>query len=310
MTASSPSARLSRRSTAAGVGATAFSSGTRPRTRGFSGHPPSRAIAKALSGSATGRRGAQRRARELPPASGANGRPPLDIYGVRYPGHALGKLRQYGARYRGWLPNAKRRRSSRAILRRRTCRALLCRPAPRHPDHPRLRGPRLRHLSSARRGATPKGCSGRARTICRARRSRNGAPSRGAARRCRLAHPSPKTALPPSAPATPARIAPESFSPWWKRLRRPPARRSLHEDRLLRLEPGVVLLERRRDLLPGLLSDLLRRGHRIVFYEPDAFDRQKHRDIDPPTGAESASIPRPTKRCAPSSPKPPRPMWW
>jgi len=32
----------------------------------------------------------------------------------------------------------------------------------------------------------------------------------------------------------------------------------------------------------GLLSDLARRGHRIAFYEPDAFDRQKHRDIDPP----------------------------
>jgi spore maturation protein CgeB len=33
----------------------------------------------------------------------------------------------------------------------------------------------------------------------------------------------------------------------------------------------------------GLLSDLARRGHEITFYEPDAFDRQAHRDIDPPT---------------------------
>ena len=32
---------------------------------------------------------------------------PLDIYGVRYPGHALETLRSYGAAYRGWLPNAK-----------------------------------------------------------------------------------------------------------------------------------------------------------------------------------------------------------
>ncbi|WP_336488773.1 CgeB family protein [Methylobacterium nigriterrae] len=32
----------------------------------------------------------------------------------------------------------------------------------------------------------------------------------------------------------------------------------------------------------GLLRDLAARGHRITFYEPDAFDRQKHRDIDPP----------------------------
>ena len=41
----------------------------------------------------------------------------------------------------------------------------------------------------------------------------------------------------------------------------------------------------------GLLSDLARRGHRIVFYEPDAFDRQKHRDIDPPDWAESRVYP-------------------
>ncbi|MDB5446095.1 MAG: hypothetical protein JWQ97_1412 [Phenylobacterium sp.] len=32
---------------------------------------------------------------------------PLDIYGVRYPEEALAMLRRYGARYRGWLPNAR-----------------------------------------------------------------------------------------------------------------------------------------------------------------------------------------------------------
>ena len=31
---------------------------------------------------------------------------PLDVYGVRYPGEAKRKLEQFGARYRGWLPNA------------------------------------------------------------------------------------------------------------------------------------------------------------------------------------------------------------
>ncbi|MCP6037285.1 hypothetical protein NL368_28500, partial [Klebsiella pneumoniae] len=36
----------------------------------------------------------------------------------------------------------------------------------------------------------------------------------------------------------------------------------------------------------GLLSDLARYGHRITFYEPDAFKRQQHRDIDPPPYAE------------------------
>lgn len=32
----------------------------------------------------------------------------------------------------------------------------------------------------------------------------------------------------------------------------------------------------------GLLRQLARHGHEITFYEPDAFDRQKHRDIEPP----------------------------
>ena len=35
----------------------------------------------------------------------------------------------------------------------------------------------------------------------------------------------------------------------------------------------------------GLLSDLARRGYQVTFYEPDAFDRQKHRDIEPPPWA-------------------------
>lgn len=36
----------------------------------------------------------------------------------------------------------------------------------------------------------------------------------------------------------------------------------------------------------GILGAMARRGHRITFYEPDAFDRQKHRDIDPPSWAD------------------------
>jgi spore maturation protein CgeB len=32
---------------------------------------------------------------------------PLEIYGVRYPPGALAMLQRYGARYRGWLPNAR-----------------------------------------------------------------------------------------------------------------------------------------------------------------------------------------------------------
>jgi len=36
----------------------------------------------------------------------------------------------------------------------------------------------------------------------------------------------------------------------------------------------------------GLLAALARRGYDITFYEPDAFDRQAHRDIDPPPWAK------------------------
>lgn len=35
----------------------------------------------------------------------------------------------------------------------------------------------------------------------------------------------------------------------------------------------------------GVISALARRGHQVTFYEPDAFDRQAHRDIDEPDGA-------------------------
>jgi spore maturation protein CgeB len=35
----------------------------------------------------------------------------------------------------------------------------------------------------------------------------------------------------------------------------------------------------------GLLADLARRGHEIIFYEPDAFDRQKHKDMEAPDWA-------------------------
>ena len=37
----------------------------------------------------------------------------------------------------------------------------------------------------------------------------------------------------------------------------------------------------------GILSALAARGYEITFYEPDAFDRQRHRDIDPPEWVRS-----------------------
>ena len=41
----------------------------------------------------------------------------------------------------------------------------------------------------------------------------------------------------------------------------------------------------------GILSALARLGHDITFYEPDAFERQQHRDIDPPDYARVVVYP-------------------
>ena len=41
----------------------------------------------------------------------------------------------------------------------------------------------------------------------------------------------------------------------------------------------------------GLLRDLAGRGWKVTFYEPDAFDRQSHRDIDPPEWAKVVVYP-------------------
>jgi spore maturation protein CgeB len=36
----------------------------------------------------------------------------------------------------------------------------------------------------------------------------------------------------------------------------------------------------------GIIKALHRRGHHVTFYEPDAYDRQKHRDIEDPDWAQ------------------------
>ena len=47
----------------------------------------------------------------------------------------------------------------------------------------------------------------------------------------------------------------------------------------------------------GLLSRLAALGWQVTFYEPDAFDRQSHRDIDPPAWAEVVVWPATTEGC-------------
>src|SRR5215207_1514764 len=47
----------------------------------------------------------------------------------------------------------------------------------------------------------------------------------------------------------------------------------------------------------GIIRALTSRGHEIIFYEPDAYDRQRHRDIEPPSWARSI-VYQPTEECA------------
>ena len=47
----------------------------------------------------------------------------------------------------------------------------------------------------------------------------------------------------------------------------------------------------------GLVKELHRRGHRTTFFEPNAFDRQRHRDLPDPSWAEVV-VYEPTERDA------------
>ncbi|HEY0053545.1 MAG TPA: glycosyltransferase [Caulobacteraceae bacterium] len=47
----------------------------------------------------------------------------------------------------------------------------------------------------------------------------------------------------------------------------------------------------------GMLGELAKRGWEVVFFEPDAFDRQSHRDIEPPDWAEVVVYPATPEAC-------------
>src|SRR3954453_2423153 len=57
----------------------------------------------------------------------------------------------------------------------------------------------------------------------------------------------------------------------------------------------------------GIVRALHARGHDITFYEPDAYDRQAHRDIPAPPYATLALPPPPRSRTS-SSTTPPTPV--
>ena len=186
----------------------------------------------------------------------------------------------------------------------------LRRGAARHPDHPRLRGAGLRHpaVSAPWRDAeglfrpgddflVARDGAEMARHLAALSRRRRTCARSLVAQRARAR----------SARATPAPTASTSCSPSCATLGAAAPLEMPHEDRVLRLEPGLLLLERRRHLLPRPAARPRRAAATaITFYEPDAFDRQQHRDIDPPgLGARSWSIRRPRRRLrARRSPRP------
>jgi uncharacterized protein with von Willebrand factor type A (vWA) domain len=68
-------------------------------------------------------------------------------------------------------------------------------------------------------------------------------------------------------------------------------RRRRHEDRLLRLQPVSAYWNGAATYYRGIIRALHERGHRVTFYEPDAYERQQHRDIEPPSWAEVVVYP-------------------
>jgi hypothetical protein len=238
----------------------------------------------------------------------------LDIYGVRYPGRAQATLSPYGvALPRLARPIRMRRGSSRAAMTVHVPRRFYTRSLPGIPTIrvfealacgiPLLSAP----WSDSEDLFRPGG-----RLPLRPRRGRDGRAHARGPRRRRAApvpgqprsgdHPGPPHLRPPRAGA--ARLG---------ALRAHSGRgtEAGREDRFLRLQPAVVLLERRGHLLPGgSCTTSPGAGWDIHFYEPDAFDRQKHRDMDPPDGPRSRSGRRPRRTPAASPPRPPMPTWW
>ena len=257
-----------------------------------------------------GRRRAQRGARAIPArARRRRSASPLDVHGVRYPPEAL--------------------RAARAL--RRSTTGAGCRTAERPRCSPRhlltVHVPR-RFYATRCRASRPSACSRRwpaaSRSSPRPGDDREGlfrpgedylVARDGAEMRAHLAalrddpgsaaEPRRARASPPSSPAIPAPTASTSCStsPTPSRAR---TWRQPDADRLLRLEPALVLLERRGHLLPRpARARWPALGHDITFYEPDAFDRQQHRDIDPPDWAASSSTRRPGRLACRASPKRP-----
>jgi len=52
----------------------------------------------------------------------------------------------------------------------------------------------------------------------------------------------------------------------------------------------------------GIFKEMARLGHTITVFEPDAYERQSHRDVESVEGVRSVVLIRKMNRCAKSSP--------
>src|SRR5690606_19126773 len=118
--------------------------------------------------------------------------------------------------------------------------------------------------------------------------------------------PSPSTHLPPFSPVTPAPIAWTNSSRCWPNSA---SRKPSPCKRLKRETKGANAMHNSDSARPldiaffgsslvssywngaatyyrGIIKALAARGHRVTFYEPDAFERQQHRDMDDPEWAQ------------------------
>ncbi len=226
---------------------------------------------------------------------------PLDIHGVRYPDEARAMLGRYGARYRGWVANASRARGVRAASRDGARAAPVLRQ--QLPGIPTIR------VFEALACGIPlvSGAVGRQRAPVHARQDYLVAAD-GAAMTAQL------TALQNDPALRAASRAWSGDDPGAPHLR-PPSRRTARHRRYLdgraRAGDGVVKIAFYGSSLlssywngaatyyRGMLSELAKRGHAITFYEPDAFDRQAQRDIEPPDYAKRRGLPTRRRRPAP-----------
>ena len=149
MTACWPSAQRSPRSIAAGAGATAFSSGTRPRIRAV---PPA-GRRRARDGLVwIGNWGDEERSEELeelPVAARRNARAASRHLRRTLSAHGARDAERYGARYRGWLAEcAAPEVFARHLVTVHVPAPILCRGAAGHSDHPGVRGAGLRYSTA------------------------------------------------------------------------------------------------------------------------------------------------------------------